>query len=130
MPNKLMSWNVMASPPVGNPTKSIPLNELIKLVKKKEARKLGKPSQARGTFQDCEFENLIDAAGNMADEESRFFLSSILRFQYNVCQNRIDDYAKFRCDNLKRNPEFYVNLECLLSFCVVEIDNEGNVGVG
>ena len=104
MPNKLMSWNVMTIPPFGNPTKSIPVNELIRLVKKKEVRKQGKPSQARGAFQDSEFETIMDTAENIQDEEARLFLSAILRFQYNMIA-RIDDSAKFRCDNLKRNPD-------------------------
>ena len=36
MPNKLMQWNEMTDPPVGNPTKSAAVNDLIKLVKMKE----------------------------------------------------------------------------------------------
>ena len=50
MPNKLMSWNELANPPVGNPTKSILVDDLIKRVKKKEVRKQDKPSQARKPF--------------------------------------------------------------------------------
>ena len=42
MPNKLMSWNALANPPVGNPTKSIAVNNIIKLVKKKEVRRQGR----------------------------------------------------------------------------------------
>ena len=41
MPNKLMHWNKIASQPVGNPTKSAILNDLITLVKKEGARKQG-----------------------------------------------------------------------------------------
>ena len=39
MPNKLMSWNVLANPPVGNPTKSVVVNNLIMIVNKKEVRR-------------------------------------------------------------------------------------------
>ena len=41
MPNKLMQWNEMASPPAVNPTKSAAVNNLIALVKKKEVRNQG-----------------------------------------------------------------------------------------
>jgi hypothetical protein len=44
MPNKLASWNSLIR--CGNPTRSIPVNELIKAVKKKEVRKQGKQSAA------------------------------------------------------------------------------------
>ena len=36
MPNKLMQWNEMTDPPVGNSTKSAAVNDLIKLVTMKE----------------------------------------------------------------------------------------------
>ena len=39
MPNILMNWNELADPPVGNPTKSIPVNDIIVRVKKKEVQK-------------------------------------------------------------------------------------------
>ena len=32
MPNKGMNWNELANPPVGNPTKSTPVNDLIKRI--------------------------------------------------------------------------------------------------
>jgi hypothetical protein len=44
MLNRLMAWNVLND--VGNPTKSIEVNDLIKAIKKKEVRKQGKASTA------------------------------------------------------------------------------------
>jgi hypothetical protein len=44
MPNKLMAWNERNRE--GNPTRSPMVNNLIKTVKKKEVRKLGRQSQA------------------------------------------------------------------------------------
>jgi len=35
-PNKLMSWNALANPPVGNPTKSIAANNIMKIVERKK----------------------------------------------------------------------------------------------
>jgi len=56
MPNKLMPWNALANRPVGNPTKSIAANNLMKIVEKKEVRRQGKPSQARKPFTEDEYE--------------------------------------------------------------------------
>ena len=46
MPNILMHLNELANPPVGNPTKSIVVNDLVKIVKKKKVQKQVKLSQA------------------------------------------------------------------------------------
>ena len=39
MPNRLLQWNEISN--VGNPTKSAEVNDLVKRVTKKEARKEG-----------------------------------------------------------------------------------------
>ena len=77
MPNKLMYWNELANPPIGNPTKSAAVNELIKRVKKKEVRKQGKPSQARKAFTEEEYEFAIKNMDMHQEEEVRLFVSSI-----------------------------------------------------
>ena len=97
-----MQWNEMASPPVGNPTKSAAVNDLIALVKKKEVRKQGKKSQARKQFEQPEFEKIIDLLEENLDEESRCFSSAVYRFQVSMI-GRIDDCSKFSCDNLSSN---------------------------
>ena len=58
MPNKLVAWNVASES--GNPTRSIPVNELIKKVKKEEVRKRGKATVARRPLELNEFEKLVD----------------------------------------------------------------------
>jgi hypothetical protein len=45
MPNKLMAWNALAQV-LGNPTRLIEVNELIKTVKMKKVQKQGKTSTA------------------------------------------------------------------------------------
>ena len=45
MPHRLQPWNSITN--FGNPTRLVEVNNLIKRVKKKEVRKLGKPSKAR-----------------------------------------------------------------------------------
>ena len=104
MPNRLMQWNVMAIPPTGNPTKSILVNDLIKLVKKKEVRKQGKPSQARKAFDEQEYETIIAKLEACENDQTRLFSSGVVRFQYNMIA-RIDDACQFLSENLKTNPE-------------------------
>ena len=53
MPNRLAHWDVRTSS--GNPTKSVKVNDLIKLVKKKEVRKQGTMSTARRPMVVAEF---------------------------------------------------------------------------
>ena len=43
MPNIHMHWNELENIPVDNPTKSVPVNDLIKRLKNKEVQKHGKP---------------------------------------------------------------------------------------
>ena len=57
MPDKITPWSVWRQD--GNPTRSVAVNNLIKLVKKKEVRKQGKKSQARSPFTEKEFEYLM-----------------------------------------------------------------------
>lgn len=104
MPNKHMHWNALANPPVGNPTKSIPVNELIKRVKKKEVRKEGKPSQARKPFLEPEFEEAIRKMKNHGDPEVRLFVSTIFVFQFNMIA-RIDDASEMKHEDIKRSHD-------------------------
>ena len=72
MPNKLMSWNVLANPPVGNPTKSVVVNSLIMIVNKKEVRRQGKRSQARKPFTEDEYEFAIRKMDSCGEEHPGF----------------------------------------------------------
>ena len=70
MPDRLSPWNVKRHE--GNPTRSVVVNNLIKLVKKKEVRKQGKKSQARSPFTEKEYEYLmalLEANENLSKEE-------------------------------------------------------------
>jgi hypothetical protein len=58
MANRLMPWNEISG--VGNPTRSRALNDLIKHVKKKEARAQGAPSQARRSIKEAEIRRVIE----------------------------------------------------------------------
>ena len=104
MPNKLIPWNELATPPFGNPTRSVPVNELIKRVKKKEVRKQGKPSSARKPFTEAEYEEAITRMKGHENVEARLFSSTIFVFQ--MCMiARIDDSAKLKTEDIKQNHQ-------------------------
>ena len=100
VPNKLVSWNALANSSVGNPTKSIAANSLMKIVKKKEVRRQGKPSQARKPFtKDIYiyiyiYMNMLCKMDSYGDDQVRLFVSSIFRLQMAMI-GRIDNTSKF-----------------------------------
>ena len=65
MPNKLQAWDVMSGR--GNPTRSINVNQLIKVVKKREVRQEGKASSADRAFERDEFNQIIDMLASRQD---------------------------------------------------------------
>ena len=57
MPDRITTWSVRRQD--GNPTQSVAVNNLIKLVEKKEVQKQGKRSQARSPFTKKEYKYLM-----------------------------------------------------------------------
>jgi hypothetical protein len=103
MPNRLMSWNVLTN--VGNPTKSIEINDLIKAIKKKEVRKQGKASTARRPLQHDEFQSMLGYLRGHDNRMKRYALPGFFVFQYNLIA-RMDDTSKFRMENLTQCHDF------------------------
>ena len=75
------------------------VNELIKLVKKKEVRKQGKQSAARRPMEQSEFEEVIKRFRLSTQPINRFVFSSYFIFQYNLIA-RVDDVAHFKMEDL------------------------------
>jgi hypothetical protein len=109
MPNKLMGWNIMTNS--GNPTRSILVNDLIKLVKKKEVRKQGKKSLARRPLEKSEFEQTLSLLEESADIKRKYMVTTAAKFQYTMVA-RVDDTANFKEEDLKPNPQFDFTLLC------------------
>ena len=103
MPNRLVAWN--AETKSGNPTRSVPLNDLIKAVKKKEVRKLGKMSQARRAFEETEFTWGIKKLRSSACQAYKYTVSAFFIFQFTLIA-RLDDIANFSLNDLTPNIEF------------------------
>ena len=88
VPNKLVSWNALANSSVGNPTKSIAANSLMKIVKKKVVRRQGKP------YKRERYMNMLCKTDSYGDDQVSFFVSSIFRLQMAMI-GRIDNTSKF-----------------------------------
>jgi hypothetical protein len=70
MPNKLGHWQAQAHPPVGNPTKSVEVNDIIKVVKKKEVRGQGRLSNAKRPFTTDSFVPCYEEGSSSGASES------------------------------------------------------------
>ena len=79
MPDRRMEYNELSR--VGNPTRSTDVNDLIAAIKRKEAARLGAPSQARRALFASEFEQAItmmESPDDNNDREMAAFLSALL----------------------------------------------------
>lgn len=103
MPMKNATWNPMAG--VGNPTRSVSVNEVIKVVKKKEVRKQGKPSQARREIEPEEFIQTNELLNSEEGIKKRFMMPAAAKFQFHMVA-RVDDVAHFDEADLKPNLQF------------------------
>ena len=116
MPNKLMKWDAMSN--VGNPTKSIEVNDVIQKVMKKEVRKQGKASTARRPATHREFkeaQNILMNESQPTDVVRCHGIPCMMRFQYNLIA-RIDDTAQFQRENLNACDDWDFMLRCRLNW--------------
>ena len=97
MLNQMTPWNEIAG--MGNPTRSIAVNKIIKAMKKMECALLGRPSTARRAFRSMEYEQAIENLGAQTGEPG-ICLAAYLAFQLSMIA-RIDDTAKFRAPDLQ-----------------------------
>jgi len=98
MVNKNMQWNEISR--VGNPTKCVPLNELIKYMIGMETARLGRPSQARRALKRQEWEQVMEIVEQIDNKEIALWLSCFLAVQFSMIA-RVDDTAKWRSPDLK-----------------------------
>ena len=96
-------WSNVAK--VGNPTRSTPLNRIIRKMKEMEAARCGKPSQARRPLRPAEFETIIETLSKKKELEVGTWLTAYLSFMYNMIA-RVDDAAKFRSPDLQPFHQF------------------------
>ena len=100
LPNRHIPWNEISK--VGNPTKSIQVNQMIKKVAKFEVRKQGKKSQARRPLKEHEFRSILAELRNTGDGSdivSKFGVPALMVFQFHMI-GRVDDCSRWQRVNL------------------------------
>jgi hypothetical protein len=82
MPNRLMTWKELSL--VGNPTRSVFINNLIKAVKKKEVWKQGKASKADQAMEKSEFKQMIRILESFDDDSQCYMYPTMFKFQFHM----------------------------------------------
>mmetsp|Transcript_26866 Transcript_26866/g.38107 ORF Transcript_26866/g.38107 Transcript_26866/m.38107 type:complete len:262 (+) Transcript_26866:298-1083(+) len=113
MPNRLMPWNRLSNQ--GNPTKSTEILDLIKRVKKKEARKEGAPSHTRRPMSAREFRLSHNILANSNNNVYKFGIAALLNFQFHMIA-RIDDTTQVVLDHIRVNDSFNFALKAKLNW--------------
>jgi hypothetical protein len=113
MPNRLMVWNEISG--VGNPTRSIALNDLIKYVKKKEVRGQGAPSQARRSIKDAEFRRVVELLKEEEGIIKKYGIPAMMAFQFHMIA-RIDCSTQVMIANLRPHDHFTFCLKVRLNW--------------
>jgi hypothetical protein len=88
MPHKNMHWNV--STEMGNPTKSVAVNDLMKQVRKMEVRKQGKKSNAKRDLKRQEFRQTLRMLERETDFHRRHKVPCMAKLQFHII-GRADD---------------------------------------
>jgi hypothetical protein len=102
MPNRIQGWDCVNN--TGNPTKSKEVNELIKHVKKKEVRKLGKAPATKRALTQAEFRAILVYFFEKNNFQYRYRYSSMLLYQYYLIA-RCDDVAHFLIRDLHAHTD-------------------------
>ena len=120
MPNKLIGWNVATQ--TGNPTRSVPVNQLIKDVKKAEVRRQGKSSCARRPLEYDEFEKLVKMIRGNRDPLKKYGFTALVNLQFHFLA-RVDDTCALMIDEIKSHgiyKEFALSFRMCWSKNVME----------
>jgi hypothetical protein len=102
MPNNIPTWDRIHN--MGNPTKSVEVNNFIKLVEKLEVRKKGSASQTKRPLQKNEFQIAI----YLFERKTIFFqkiqIPTRMKLQYHLIR-RSDDICKLDTDAFYGHPD-------------------------
>jgi hypothetical protein len=120
MPNRLMVWNEISG--VGNPTRSIALNDLIKYVKKKEVRGQGAPSKARRSIKDAEFRRVVELLKGEEGITKKYGIPAMMAFQFHMIA-RIDCSTQVKMANLCPHDNFMFCLKVRLNWSKNVLDD-------
>ena len=104
MPNRLMPWSEARQE--GNPTRSTLVNDLIKQVKRKEARKQGAVSRTRRPMKASEFTLMHSVLKeNVGSDIWRYGMRALVNFQFHLIA-RIDDATQVVLEHIRVHDSF------------------------
>jgi hypothetical protein len=102
MPNSIPTWDRLHN--MGNPTKSVEVNNFLKLVGKFEVRKKGKPSCAKRALKKDEFIFALDLLGNREKDFQRYQMTAMMKLQFHLI-GRSDDICKLETDSFSGHAD-------------------------
>ena len=105
MPNQ-QHWVVDHN--VGNPTKSVAVNIVIKAVKLAEVRRLGRPSNAKRDMKRAEFKKtlrLLEDHRGLGDFDTASKFPTMMKLQFHII-GRTDDLTNIETADLKSHSQF------------------------
>ena len=111
MPRRMITWDDVRS--MGNPTRSIAVNDVIKKVLKHEVRKQGVETSARRPIAIDEFMNVLGIIRTNAQFTTidRFRLGCVLTLQWHLI-GRVDDMMKMSFKDLAFSPACPFSTSC------------------
>ena len=118
MPNRLMQWNELAE--VGNPTRCLAINDLIKSMKKSEVKNLGVKTKARWAMTDIEFKKIKELCYNLEARQNssvvtKYGVGAQMNFQFHLMA-RLDDTCNIPRENIEVHPNFPFALKTRLNW--------------
>jgi uncharacterized metal-binding protein len=97
MPNKILAWDVWSAS--GNPTKSVPVNDVVNTVRKMECRKQGRPSCIKRDMRE-EYRTAIRILeAKLGNYELQGKVPTMMKFQFHIIA-RTDDITNLETGNL------------------------------
>ena len=105
MPNQTAKWNVEHQS--GNPTMSVPVNQLIKRIKKDEVRKRGKQSNAKRDMKRTEFRKTLRLLEVHGDHQRRHRIPTMMKLQFHII-GRADDVSNLETLDVRQHDKFKV----------------------
>lgn len=113
MPNRLMVWDEINKR--GNPTRCTAINDLIKTVKRKEARHQGALSQTRRAITEREYCRVMALLKQREGMIAKYGIPALMNFQFHLIA-RIDDSTQATLEHVKPHDHFDFLLKTRLNW--------------
>ncbi|KAL9179019.1 hypothetical protein ACHAXT_011992 [Thalassiosira profunda] len=101
--NNLTAWDEVGK--TGNPTRSTLINDLIRQVKLKETRGLGKKSESDRPFERSEFEQVLNTLQSSDNFDEKYRFSAMLKYMFHLIA-RGDDASHVYKNTLRVSSQF------------------------